>query len=246
MLNIDESKLEILLLNRKKRIENPKYNGIGEIVSSISIMITLCLSDYKQVSIMKPLHFKIGAWILACGILLFGIYTFVKSVVNFYSIDTLYKEITDLDPNIEHPFNIILIKNNEKSGKYLLFKSKRWSCWLFPNYHCLKNFNQEEEIINIKKYLKRDLNISENVTVKYIGNEISSKFSVPDKIEKKYNFHYFVVTNINFLQFDKKRKFRFNGKKYCWKTLDKMYANKNMLKKNSDVLDYVRRKCEIN
>lgn len=245
MLHINENDLKILLLNRKNKIESPKYNGIGEIISSISIMITLCLADFSQISIINPLYFKLGAWILSLIILIFGVFQFIKSIFCIYSINNLYSEIADLDPNIEHPFNIILIKNNQNSGRYLLFKSKRWNCWLFPNYHCSTNcFNQAEEILYIKKCLNRDLNIPENITVKYIGNEIINKLSVPNNIKKKYNFHYFVITNLH-LQFNTKKNFRFNGKQYCWKTLDKMYSNKNIVKKNKDVLDYVRKKCEI-
>lgn len=245
MLHIDEDKLKVLLLNKKNRIEIPKYSGIGEIISSISIIITLCLSDYSQISIIKPLYFKIIAWLIAVGILIYGTNMLRKSIFNFYSIDKLYSEIADLDSKAEHPFDIILIKNKQKSGEYLLFKSKRWNCWLFPNYHCSnKLFNKTEEIIYIKKCIKRDLNISKNVNINYIGNQISSKYSVFDKIYKKYNFHYFTIQYENF-DFDRKRKFKFNGKNYCWKTLDKMYSSKNIVKKNKDVLDYVRRKCDI-
>ena len=88
------------------------------------------------------------------------------------------------------------------------------------------------------------MNISESIAIEYIGNEISNKCSVPNKIEKKYNFYFFIIANI-ILQFDKKHIFQFNGKKYCWKTLDKMYSSKNIVKKNKDVLDFVRKKCEI-
>lgn len=245
MLHIDETKLKMLLLSKKNRIETPKYNGVGEIISSISIIITLCLSNYAQITIIKPLYFKIIAWLIAITILIYGIIALIKSLLNFYTIDNLYSEIADLDPDTEHPFDIVLIKNNQKSGKYLLFKSKRWSCWLFPNYHCSSNsFNQTEEIIYIKNCLKRDLNISENVNINYIGNDISNKYSVSDKINKKYNFHYFTIQFINF-QFDTKHMFKFNGKRYCWMTLDKMYSSKNIVKKNKDVLDYVRQKCDI-
>ena len=110
MLHINENDLKILLLNRKNKIESPKYNGIGEIISSISIMITLCLADFSQISIINPLYFKLGAWILSLIILIFGVFQFIKSIFCIYSINNLYSEIADLDPNIEHPFNIILIK----------------------------------------------------------------------------------------------------------------------------------------
>lgn len=245
MLHIDEDKLKILLLNKKNRIEIPKYNGTSEIISGVSIIITLCLSDYSQITIIKPLYFGFFAWIIAIGILIYGIITLIKSILHFYSVNNLYSEIADLDQNTEHPFNIILIKNKQDPGKYLLFKSKRWNCWLFPNYHCSTIlFNETEEIKYIKNCLKRDMNISNNANIKYIGNNISNKYSFSDKINKKYNFHYFIISNTSF-QLNKKYMFKFNGKKYFWKTLDKMYSNKNIVKKNKDVLDYVRQKCEI-
>lgn len=245
MLHIEENKLKLFLLNRKSKIENPKYSGIGEIISSISLIVTLSLADFNQVTIINSLYFQIVVWIISITLLLFGIYIFIKSLINYYSVDNLFKEIVNLDTNIEHSFDIIILKNSDTSGKYLLFKSKRWKCWLFPNYRCSSMpFNETEEVSYIEKCIKRDLKISTNVSIQYLGNDISNKNSVPNNVEKKYNFHYFVVANYNFI-FNDKKKFRFNGKKYCWKTLDSMYSNKNIIKKNKDVLDYIREKCEV-
>ena len=157
----------------------------------------------------------------------------------------LYSEIADIDPKIEHPFNIVVIRDSCENGKYLVFKSTRWNCWLFPNYHCLNEiFSKAKELRYITKCIKRDLKISEEIEFKYIGNNISEKYSVGDKVRKKYNFHYFQATNIA-IDFNNKRTFHCNGKKYCWKTLDQMYSDKNIIKKNKDVLDYVRRMCDI-
>lgn len=245
MLNIDENQLKLLLERKKKLLERPKYSGIGEIISSISLVITLALSDFSHLTIIKPLYFKIIAWGISIAILVYGLYTFIKSITEVYSVDQLYSEIADIDPEIEHSFNIVVIRNSRKSGKYLVFKSKRWNCWLFPNYHCLNGvFSKTKELRYIKECVKRDLNMSEEINFKYIGNKISEKYSVGDKVRKKYNFHYFQSTDIA-INVDNKRTFRCNGKKYCWKTLDQMYSNKNILKKNKDVLDYVRRMCDI-
>ena len=174
----------------------------------------------------------------------YGIYTFIKSI-KISSVDQLYSEIADIDPKIEHPFNIVVIRDSRENGKYLVFKSKRWNCWLFPNYHCLNAiFSKAKELKYITECIKRDLKISEEIEFKYIGNNISEKYSVGDKVRKKYNFHYFQATNIA-IDFNNKRTFHCNGKKYCWKTLDQMYSDKNIIKKNKDVLDYVRRMCDI-
>ena len=59
MLNIDENKLKLLLEQRRKKIEQKKFDGIGEIISSISLMITLVLSDFSQLRVIKPLYFRI-------------------------------------------------------------------------------------------------------------------------------------------------------------------------------------------
>lgn len=53
--------------------------------------------------------------------------------------------------------------------------------------------------------------MSEKIDFKYIGNKISEKYSVGDKVRKKYNFHYFQSTDIA-INFDNKRIFCCNGK----------------------------------
>lgn len=248
MLIIEKEKLKILLLRRKREIERPKYSGIAEMISGVSIIFTLCLSDVTKITIMSPMLFQIISWTIAIIVLVFGVFLFGKSVIKRYTIDNLFDEILDLDSDIEHPFDIVILKDSDKTGRYLLFRSRRWRCWLFPNYHCLDGpYDQEAEIIHVRECIKRDLGLSgigEDIEVIYIGNKISNKYSVGDKVEKKYNFHFFWVKNFK-MEDNGKRIFRFNGKKYQWKTLDKMYANKNIVKKNKDVLDYVRKFGDI-
>lgn len=244
MLNIEENQLKLLLEHKRKMLERKKYDGIGEIISSVSLMITLTLSDFSKITIIKPLFFSIVAWGISIVILTYGGYTFIKSI-KIYSVDQLYDEIADLDPNIKHPFNIVVIRNNQENGDYLVYKSKRWKCWLFPDYHCLNdNFSEVKELKYINECIKRDLKISEEIEFKYLGNAPSHKFSVGDKVMKKYHFYYFEATNIA-MNFNNKRTFCCNGKKFCWKTLDQMYSDRKIVKNNKDVLDYVRRMCDI-
>ena len=245
MLNIDEKELELLLEKRKKKIERPRYDGLGEVISSVSLIVTLVLSDFSHLTFIKPVYFKIIVWGISIAVLVRGIYAFIKSITDVYSIGQLYSEISDIDPRVEHPFDIIVIKNEVESGKYLVFKSKGWNCWLFPNYHCLTgDFSKTKELKQIKERVRKDLGISAEINFKYIGNEISRKYSFRDKVNKKYNFHYFQAVDAA-IDFKGKRTFRCNGKKYCWKTLDQMYASRNIVRKNRDVLDYVRRMCDI-
>lgn len=247
MLNIEESNLKSLLESKRKMIERTKYDGAGEIVSGISITITLCLADFNTVKIMRPVYFQIIAWLVAISIIIIGVIRGIKSLLKFYPIESLYNAIRELDPNVEHAFNIILIKNSSSNGKYLLFKSKRWKCELFPNYHAVsKPYNRETEEERIKKSITEDIGfeLAENIKIEYLGNRISIKYSVGDKIEKKYNFHFYRINHMEKL-FNKCKRFSHNGKKYVWKTLDQMYSDKNIVKKNEDVLDYIREKCSI-
>lgn len=245
MLNIDETQLKSLLEKRKRMIGRPKCSGMGEIISAISLMITLALSDFSHLSVIKPLYFKIIAWSISAAILLYGLCSFIKSLIDVYSAEQMYSEIADIDPSIEHPFDIVVIKNSRESGKYLVFKSKRWGCWLFPNYHCLDGtFSKAKETKHLKECVKRDLGLPEEIEFTYIGNDISEKFSVGDKVRKKYNFHYFQAGS-TVTDFDSQQTFRRNGRTYAWKTLDQMYSSRNIVKKNRDVLDYIRRACDI-
>lgn len=245
MLNIDEQQLKLLLEKKRKILERPKYGGIGEIISGISLIITLLLSDFSHLVIINPLCFKIIVWGISISVLMYGICVFVKSIIETYSVEQLYSEISDIDPSVEHPFNIIVIRDICETGKYLVVWSERWKCWLFPNYHCLKEkFSKAKEEKCIRDCLERDLDISEDINFKYMGNELSTKFSVGDKVQKKYNFHFFLVMGNDF-GLSKKRTFKYKGKKYCWKTLGQMYADKKIVKNNKDVLDYVRHECDI-
>lgn len=245
MLKIEEEQLKLLLEKRKNLLGTPKYNGMGDIISSVSLMVTLLLSDFNNLTVLKPLYFKIGAWIVTLAIFFVGLFKLIRSMRNSYRVEQLYSEIADIDPDTEHPFDIIVIKSPLEGGKYLVFKSVRWGCWLFPNYHCLPGtFQPEKERGHIRDAIKRDLIPSGKFQIKYLGNRISKKYSVGDKVNKKYNFHYFQVETKTVI-LHSKRKRRFNGKTYSWKTLDEMYRNKNIRKKNEDVLDYVRQTCDI-
>ena len=165
---------------------------------------------------------------------------------SFKFIKNLYDEVVDLDPKTEHSFNIVVFRNIHEKGKYLLFYSKRWQCWLFPNYRCQDGkFDENAEIKQIKANIKRDLKITDRMNVKYIGEKESRKFSYSDKVTKKFQFHFFEINN-GILPNNSESVFKLNGKKYCWKTMDQMYSNKSIIKKNQDVLDYVRGKCDIN
>lgn len=185
MLNIDEKALQLFLEKKKEKIEKKRPDGLGEIISSFSLMITLILADFSYISSILSKIFILSAWFISIVILLFGIRELVRSLICNYSVNQLYEEIKEIDPKTKHPFNIVLIKNEE--GCYLVFWNTRWKCWLFPNYHCIgESFDIEKEKDYVDACLIRDLKEVEKFNINYLGNKQSTKYSVGDKIDKNY------------------------------------------------------------
>ena len=105
---------------------------MGEIISSISLFITLAFSDYERITFIEPLYFKIIVKCISLAIGIYGVYTVIKSMKK-YSIQQLYDEIADIDPDVQHSFDIVVFRNWNNNGKYLVYKNERWRCWLFPD-----------------------------------------------------------------------------------------------------------------
>ena len=177
MLEIDETELKLLLEKRKKFINGSNFAEFGEIISGISLAITLLVTDCSKITFMPSLYFELIVWAITASILGHGIYRLIVSKKHSYSIKNLYDEVVDLDPKTEHSFNIVVFRNIHEKGKYLLFYSKRWQCWLFPNYRCQDGkFDENAETKQIKANIKRDLKITDRMNVKYIGEKESRKF----------------------------------------------------------------------
>lgn len=87
MLHIDEKQLRLLLEERKKFFERPRYEGLGEIISGISMMITLILSDFSDLTLFNPFYLEIVVWGVSIAVLVYGIYIFIKSIIAPYSIN---------------------------------------------------------------------------------------------------------------------------------------------------------------
>ncbi len=246
MLNIEEKDLELFLEQNKDKLETKRISGLGEIISGISLCVTLLCSEFEKNQFLSVNFLDFFAWLIALLVLIVGIYRLGKGICNPYTVKQIFDEIKELDADTKHVFNIVLIKNSDSKGEYLLFKNKRWRCKLFPNYHALdKNYDKVKETENLYMLLPRDIGVKkENLSISYHGFKPSAKYSYGDKINKNYIFHFYVV-DIAGNEKIKHKPFRFNGKRYCWMTLENMYLDKNISKKNSDVLDYVRNNMSI-
>lgn len=242
MLQIKEENLEKFLEKEKGHLFfDIIIKGGGNLLAGISIIIGIIFMNYKELALYQKIFYLFSLFI-AIIVSFTGIIQIIRSIKNKMTPERLFQEIKELDENTFHNFNIILIKNGEKKGQYLLFKSNRWSCKLFPNYRCLKNedIDLQKEIPNIKRLLKLDFGKNFNFIIKYFGKIQSTKYSVGDRVNKKYNFFFYEVTSSKFIKEFGSKNFTSNGKKFYWMTLDKIQNDKNIIKKNSDVLDFIR------
>lgn len=247
MLQVDINELRKLIMEeRKKYIETPKLDGTGEMISGLSLIITLLLADFSHLQSQFATVFQIIAWVVTLTIFIRGMFLFIKGKRFFYSAKNLFDEICELDNSFEHPFNIMVLKSSNGEGKYLLFQNKRWKSLHFPNYK-VKSLprSEEEEQEYIQKSFADDIGADcTDITVEYIGDIYDRKFSVGDRVYKKFHFYFYQVTTAyNFPQYKFKnqlRSFRYNGKKYKWYTLDQMYNTRSIVKTNIKVLDFVR------
>ena len=57
-----------------------------------------------------------------CYIDIWNLYIYKEYKI--YSVDQLYSEIADIDPKIEHPFNIVVIRDSRENGSIWCLKVK--------------------------------------------------------------------------------------------------------------------------
>ncbi len=237
-MQIDDKDLKLYLEENKKKIEDGKNTGIVDVFSGFSLIVTLLSGDFSCITLFSPIYFEIFAWLIAIMFIIYGTVKFIHSKKNRIKIADIYESIEKLDVNERHEFVIILIQNCRAKGEYLLSYSPRWKCKLFLDYKINGEFDPDDtDTISsfIKNFLNWDINPE---TINYLGNFNSEKYSFGDKITKKYLFHIYKTTMDR--QGSKFKSFRYNGKKFSWMTLDKMYKNRNIFKKNKDVLDFIR------
>ena len=157
-----------------------------------------------------------------------------------YSAESLHKDISGLN-KIKHPFSIIAVKDtfNEYPNRFLTVYDKRWRCNLFFSYPTSEQ--EDENIRIIKKRLSNQLKINENqITLDFKTQRLQSKFSESDKHEKLYDHKLYSAKIQDFNDTMKSDRFKIDGTEYRWMTIHEMESDKNISKKNSDVIDMVK------
>lgn len=142
--------------------------------------------------------------------------------------------IVEINSNKFHEFSLIAVKNLR--GEYLQKYDNRWDCWLFPYVRSTDN-NKE----NVDSYISSLLKIS--IVTKYITTAKHCKYSESDKVYKIYNHKLYEVSLNDVPRNMAQNELLIDGIRYRWMTIAELEQDDNVMKKNDDIIAFVKSKC---
>ncbi len=243
-IKINKDRLKIYLNKRKNYIEFNKYAGLAEIISGLSMLLAMLTTNIDSGIFKYPIIHFIGIFISVI-ILLYGLILFAISLKRHFTVDLCYKEICNLDDSNRRIQNVIIIKDNDQNGRFLLVYNSAWKCYLFPSFNSdILNLHDGDEQHILQNIVKECFDVrNQSIELQHIGDTESYKENIAEKCSMNYKFRFFIVKNIDLPK--TKKVFKRNGHKFTWMSMDKMYANRNITKKNLDVIDYVNNRTNI-
>lgn len=238
---IDKTELELLLHKKNKFIGTKNLNGLDKIFAGITFAVPSIFGKYPNFWGLNGETIKAILIILGFVYAGWGIVKLVKNKKNKYTKEDLLNDICDLD-QITHPFSIIAIKDtfNSYPNKFLLYYDERWDCKFFFSYRTLDDDNKN--IKNIKTRLSNELKTPiKSINVDYITENIYQKYSVSDKIQKMYDHKIYYAKISKFNDELKNKHFIIDGKKFYWMTIQEMESDPNIIEKNLDIVNLVKK-----
>lgn len=232
---IDEVKLNLLLETKQRFIG--KSVVWDSFLSAFSFLISVFLASYSDFFgfpgiVLKTIFVILGLWFTSKSI-----FDIIDSKKNNYSYNDLLMDINKLN-EITHNHSIVIIRASFRKypNRLLVYDDLRWNCKFFLNYK--ENSNNEAFILD---HLSRELKIEPgDITLKYLGQRIHEKYSESAKSNKVYSHKFYTAAIANFPEAMKKDSFDCDGRTYFWMPLAELEQDKNVQKKNSDILEYVK------
>lgn len=121
--------------------------------------------------------------------------------------------------------------------KYLVYYDERWDCKLFLNYKTVDRAD-EESVIN---KVSADLNVDKSqINCRYISAKVQEKYSESHQENRIYNHRLYEIKIQVFPEDEQKENFVVNGRHYYWMSISDMERDPNIVKKNLDVIDFVK------
>ena len=142
--------------------------------------------------------------------------------------------VAEITTETFHEFSLAAIKNN---NRFLQIYDNRWKCWLFP-YYRTEDPNKE----NVDKHASELLNM--RVTTAYVTNALHCKYSESDQVYKQYKHTLYSLSLDTVPEGMVGNGFELGNKKYTWKSIQELESDSNVMKKNDDIIAFVKTKCK--
>ena len=238
---IDKIKLKLLLEQKRNYIKS-SIDGVDVVISAIIYMVSLLCSDFNTIMGIDQRVISTLAWVLAFVILFYGVRKIIISSGCRYNHNMLYKDIENLD-EVLHKFSLIAIKDdfNDFANKILLYYDNSWECWFLFSFHTSEYQNEESILQRLSNKLKIDKSL---MKVNYISDRLQAKYSEKDHVNKVYQHSLYQGVIAKFPEMMKKDEFEIEGTKYKWWTIEEMEVDENIMKKNGDVVSFVKEKIK--
>ena len=236
---IDKIKLKLLLEEKRDYINN-SVDGIDTVITVIVYVISLLCCEFKPIFGINPIVLQTLAWVIAVLLLIYGIIKIVKSCKYKYNHNILFHDIENLD-EILHKFSIVAIKDTYQdfANRFLLYYDNAWKCWFFFSFHTEEYQNEEQLIQRLSNSLKID---KDYIKIRYISDRLQPKYSERDHQNKVYQHSLYQGVVNQFSDEMKQLEFTIDGVRYKWFTISEMEADSNIMKKNADLISFVKEK----
>lgn len=112
----------------------------------------------------------------------------------------------------------------------------RWKCWLFPY---VRSINDNKA--NVDGYISKLL--SKPIVTKYVTNAKHCKYSESDKVYKIYNHKLYEVVLDSIPERMIQKEFNIDDIRYKWMSIAELEQDENIMKKNDDIVAFIKTKC---
>ena len=235
-LLIEKKDLELLLEKKRDFIGNKVT--FDTVITGISFLLSTFTATYEDILGIPGKIIKI----IFCLIGIIYAIKIIKDICemhkNKYDHNILLNDIQKLD-KIQHKHSLVAIQFPDTSAekKYLVYYDERWDCKLFLNYKTVDRAD-EESVIN---KVSADLNVDKSqINCRYISSKVQEKYSESHQENRIYNHRLYEIKIQVFPEDEQKENFVVNGRHYYWMSISDMERDPNIVKKNLDVIDFVK------
>ena len=235
-LFLDETDLKLLLEEKRELIGN--RIPVDSLFAAIAFIFSAVSDSQNDFFGIPGLSIKTGLIIIGLWYLLKIVRDFALSIFKRYNHMKLFKDIKNLN-RIHHEHSLICIRDtfSSPSTRFLLYDDERWDCKLFLNTKTIDYNNDTAIIDQISSWLNLDKN---DIHCRYITSRVQEKYSVSHHENRIYNHRLYEVQIFSFPEEIRSEDFTIHDRHYYWMSIDEMEKDENILKKNLEVVDFVK------